>query len=81
MMPANASVAWAVALLVALLVRFLWVVRGPWQGKWRAGLPPGPPGDLVIGHLRLFLQGSGQQVKKFIEWKKEYGEWSKEIGP
>lgn len=43
-------------------------VRGSKPGK----LPPGPPADPILGHLRVFPQTD--QGQKFYEWSKQYGE-------
>lgn len=37
----------------------------------RGKLPPGPPADPILGHLRIFPQTN--QGQQFYEWSKQYG--------
>lgn len=36
-------------------------------------LPPGPPADPLIGHLRIFPMKDQPEI--FHEWSKQYGWW------
>lgn len=53
---------------VALFVFALWLKS---KRKHRLPLPPGPPGDPIIGHLRYIPENS--PADKFAEWSKKYG--------
>ena len=56
----------AVGVSVVLAARY---VHSPWRK-----LPPGPPADPILGHLRIFPRLN--QSEKFYEWSKQYGKLS-----
>ncbi len=56
---------WAIVFLLT------WITLRALQRKEKAPLPPGPPSDPIIGHLRLLLRPQDDAV--FYEWQKRYG--------
>lgn len=64
----------SVLLQTSLLVSLaggLWYALNKHVGK-ALPLPPGPPADPLIGHLRVFPKANPELV--FHEWAKTYGE-------
>ncbi|KAF9262303.1 cytochrome P450 [Marasmius fiardii PR-910] len=59
--------------LTSLLVVGIFVILVSFR-RWRArkSLPPGPPRDPLIGHLRIIPQE--KQAEAFHEWAKTYGD-------
>lgn len=58
---------WAAA-AAALILLYAWTSRN----SKNARLPPGPPADPFIGHLRQIPLGA--QERTFAAWGKQYGE-------
>ena len=58
------------ALIIFLAFALFQKVRNRRQNK----LPPGPPADPILGHLRIFPRLN--QSEKFYEWSKQYGKLS-----
>ncbi len=56
-------------LIVVVLLTYV-ALRG-FQRRRKVPLPPGPPSDPIIGHLRLMMQPKDDTV--FYEWHKRYG--------
>ena len=65
----------------AVLVGYLLfaVVVSPLRGRKRpAPLPPGPPGETLLGHYRVVPADAA--FKKYADWGKEYGRLPEERG-
>ncbi|CAL1709588.1 unnamed protein product [Somion occarium] len=60
------------AVYPALLVALFLVWRYVRKGKAAGSLPPGPPGDPIIGHLRTLPREN--YGEKYYEWSKIYGD-------
>jgi hypothetical protein len=61
---------WAIAVAVGIAFYGACRIVKPENRKW-AQLPPGPPRDPLIGHLRHIPQENQQEV--FAEWQKICG--------
>ncbi|GJE86823.1 cytochrome P450 [Phanerochaete sordida] len=59
--------AWALLVVFGLLVAYRRLARAQ-RGK----LPPGPPADPILGHLRTFPRDNHGET--FYEWSKRYGD-------
>ncbi|KAJ8081653.1 hypothetical protein PM082_007499 [Marasmius tenuissimus] len=65
----SSSKLWTIQLEGSLLGIVLWLARTRSRSQ---NLPPGPPADPLIGHLRIIP--SKKAPDKFHEWRKTYGD-------
>lgn len=59
-------------LILAIILCFL--TRRQWRSASHLPLPPGPPGEPLIGHLRVVPKEG--TAGAFAKWSKEYGAYS-----
>jgi hypothetical protein len=60
-----------ILLLFSCVILYVWARE---KSARRLPLPPGPPGDPLIGHLRLVPSDNQENI--FYEWGKKYGMWA-----
>ncbi|KAF9456704.1 cytochrome P450 [Collybia nuda] len=61
--------------MIPLVILLTFVALGAWvksRSKKHPPLPPGPPGEPLIGHLRLIPPNNQETL--FYEWGKKYGD-------
>jgi len=59
----------AISWSIAITCIFLWLRQRRYKSRFP--LPPGPPADPIIGHLRYIPSENPED--KFAEWSKKYG--------
>ena len=59
-------------LLVIALCCFLLLAIHLYQRQRQSRLPPGPPGDPILGHVRTLRRARDKQ-ELYFEWSKQYG--------
>ncbi|GJE86824.1 cytochrome P450 [Phanerochaete sordida] len=63
----SSNLVWAVFAAFGLLIAYRRLARAK-----HGNLPPGPPADPILGHLRTFPRDN--HGKTFYEWSKQYGD-------
>ncbi|KAJ0289807.1 hypothetical protein COL154_002105 [Colletotrichum chrysophilum] len=64
------SSAWTTTAACLAVVLFLYLVR-PRSSSWgHPPLPPGPPGEFLLGHLRVIPKE--RTAETYAEWAKKY---------
>ena len=58
-------------LLYAILALGVYYVIRKAKSSRSGKLPPGPPADPILGHLRIYPEEDQSRV--FYEWSKQYG--------
>lgn len=59
-------------ILLAISVAFFCLCQYLKRIRRAVPLPPGPPGDPILGHARIFPRNNPHMT--FMEWGKQYGE-------